>query len=122
MGTVAIHVIWTTYMTWPPGDERGHWSPLFDLYRGLKEQGHKLNVADPATLRIATELAKEPQRILTSIDQQIIAETIGAIVREMGIDVLAAAIERTHTHLLPGAPSTTSTSLSGRSKVERVPK
>ena len=63
MSTVAIHVIWTTYMTWPPGDPRGHWSPLFDMYGGLIERGHKLNLPDPVTLQMATELARESPRV-----------------------------------------------------------
>ena len=60
MSTVAIHAIWTTYMTWPPGDRRGHWSALFDLYGALIERGHKLNLPHPITLERATSLANEP--------------------------------------------------------------
>ena len=103
MHCCAIHVIWTTYMTWPPGDPRGHWSPLFDFYGHLIDQGHHLNMPDPATLVHATALAKEPPKILTPDEQQIVADTIGDVMRTPTVprfQVLAAAVERTHTHLL----------------------
>lgn len=105
MSTVAIHVIWTTYLTWPPGDPRGHWSSLFDLYGRLIEQGHKLNVPDKETNRRSLELAKEPERVLTSSDQEIVASTIQSVLRqelEGRVPVYAGAIERTHVHLLLG--------------------
>ena len=70
------HVIWTTYMTWPPGDDRGHWSPLFDLYGHLIEQGHRLNLPDPVTRSRASEWAREPPRVLTPSDRRIVADTI----------------------------------------------
>src|SRR5438046_7801362 len=98
MGTRAIHVIWTTYMTWPPGDPRGHWSALFDLYGRLLDGGHKLNLPDKETHRRSLELAKEPERVLTSLDQKIVADTIGILLRgdfEGRIPVYAGAIERT---------------------------
>ena len=99
----AIHAIWTTYMTWPPGDARGHWSPLFDLYGRLIEQGHRLNTPDSVTRDRAMELAKEPPRILTDLDQSIVAKTVGDLLdREVRAEVHAAAIERTHVHLLFG--------------------
>jgi REP element-mobilizing transposase RayT len=104
MSCVAIHTIWTTYMTWPPGDRRGHWSALFDFYGHLKDRGHQLNLPDPITLQYATANAKEPERVLTSCDQQIVAETVGQVLKEVHprISIYAAAIERTHVHLLFG--------------------
>jgi REP element-mobilizing transposase RayT len=100
----AIHVIWTTYMTWPPGDPRGHWSPLFDFYGHLIDDGHHLNIADPTTLTHAIGLAKEPPKVLAPDEQRIVAETIGEVLRTQTppsrTRILAAAIERTHVHLL----------------------
>jgi hypothetical protein len=111
MRTCAIHVIWTTYMTWPPGDSRGHWSSLFDMYGRLIETGHKLNLPDPVTLKHAQDLAKEPPKILTPIEIDLVADVIGAhcpdspqhaggYVKIPGLRPIAGAIERTHTHLL----------------------
>src|SRR4051812_24923182 len=98
-------------MTWPPGDSRGHWSSLFDLYGRLKEKGHKLNLPDPVTLKHAQGLAKEPPKILSPSEIDLVADVIGAhcpfspghargYVKIPGLVPLAAAIERTHTHLL----------------------
>src|SRR5437879_13230424 len=79
MGTRAIHVIWTTYMTWPPGDARGHWSSLFDLYGHLIERGHKLNLPDTITLKHAQSLATEPPKVLSPIEIDLVADVIGAL-------------------------------------------
>ncbi len=103
MHCCAIYVIWTTYMTWPPGDRRGHWSPLFDFYGHLIDQGRHLNLPDSTTLFHATELAKESPKVLTPEEQKIVADTIGEVLRGQmapGSRVLAGTIERTHTHLL----------------------
>src|SRR5688572_31475380 len=100
MSTVAIHACWTTFLTWPPGDPRGHWSSLFDLYGRLIEKGHKLNLPDRETCRRSHELAKEPERILAFADQGIVARVIGRVLSEdfQGrVPCYAGAIERTHT-------------------------
>ena len=68
-------------MTWPPGDARGYWSALFDFYGHLIDDGHHLNLPDPTTLHHATQLAKEPPKILTEQEQQIVADTIGEVLR-----------------------------------------
>jgi len=52
-----------------PGDPRGHWSPLFDFYGNLIDQGHELNVPDPMTIQYAQAQAKESDRLLTPEDQ-----------------------------------------------------
>jgi REP element-mobilizing transposase RayT len=100
-----IHVIWTTYMTWPPGDRRGHWSPLFDFYGHLIDQGHKLNMPDGTTAAVAAGVAREPPKVLTAAERQIVADTIGDTLRtqmEPGARIHAGAIEDNHTHLLLG--------------------
>jgi hypothetical protein len=78
---------------------------LFEFYGKLIEKGHKLNLADPVTLKYTTSPANEPERILTPGDQLIVADTIGEMLRddfEGRIPAYAGAIERTHTHLLLG--------------------
>ena len=90
-------------MTWPPGDARGHWSALFDFYGHLIDDGHHLNLPDPTTLHHATQLAKEPPKILNEYEQQIVADTIGEVLRTQMAPtstILAAAVQRTHVHLL----------------------
>lgn len=119
MSTVALHTIWTTYMTWPPGDPRGHWSPLFDFYGQLAAQGGQLNLPDPVTYNRSTELAKESPRILTQTDQQIVAETIADVflndLRDQ-IPIHAFAIEKNHAHLLLGKMDTSIDQVVGRVK------
>lgn len=108
MPTVGIHLIWTTYGTWLPGDDRGHWSPLFDLYDRLIERGGKLNRPDLLTHERALERMKESPKILNDDEIATMAETIGTLVNWpdktlANLDlpwIYAAAIEPTHVHLL----------------------
>ena len=108
MPTVGIHLIWTTYGTWLPGDDRGHWSPLFDFYDHLIERGGKLNRPDLVTHERAIERMKESPKTLSEIEMTTAAETLGALVQWPGKTpvnpdlpfIYAAAIESTHVHLL----------------------
>jgi hypothetical protein len=115
MPTCGIHVISTTYRTWMPGDARGHWSPLFDFYGRLKESGHRLRLPDPDTFRHSSEIAKEPEMVLSPHAMTIVAHTFRALLTPPHSPplvagtalfkppiVYAAAIERTHFHLLIG--------------------
>ena len=113
--TRAIHIISTTYRTWPPGDDRGHWSPLFDFYGHLKEKGHHLRLPDPDTRHYADQFADEPEMVLSPNAVRTVAQTFGSLLTApyspplvAGKHALkppvayAAAIERTHFHLLIG--------------------
>ena len=77
MTTSGIHLVSTTYRTWLPGDNRGHWSPLFDLYGRLLELGHRLRLPDADTKRHAEEIAKEPEKVLSPREIEVVAETFG---------------------------------------------
>jgi len=103
MATVGIHLVWTTYGTWLPGDDRGHWSPLFDFYGHLLECGGKLNRGDLASQQQARERMTEPAKVLSNEERLVVAETLGTLVG--GAEqprAYAAAIEETHVHLLLG--------------------
>lgn len=114
MVVVGIHIIWTTYGTWLPGDARGHWSPLFDFYGRLIRDGHRLNVPDKKTHMVARTLLKEPPKVLAPAEMEIVADVIGNIAGGIAIPgrtagkpaamcgVHALAIEPTHVHLLIG--------------------
>ena len=112
MATLATHLVWTAYMTWPPGDPRGHWSPLFDLYGQITAQGGRLQLPDTTTRRVAAEKAREPAKILDASETTVVAAALGALVRpplaprtpdqEAMPACYAAAIEATHVHLLVG--------------------
>lgn len=125
MATRGIHLIWTTYMTWLPGDARGHWSPLFDFYGHVVRSGGSLNKPSARTRARARSLAKETPKSLTEYETQVVAGVIdrlvdrahhiapgmsarhiapgmpGAILKPItGLHIRAAAIEATHVHLL----------------------
>lgn len=110
MATVGIHLIWTTYGSWLPGDSRGHWSPLFDFYGNLIERGGQLNRADLNTQERALERMKEEAKILTPEETAVVADTLGTLVHRPDESsatihlpwVYAAAIEPNHVHLLLG--------------------
>src|SRR5437870_12879123 len=101
--TCGIHLVWTTYGTWLPGDDRGHWSALFDLYGSIRERGGQLNVPDSITRdRALARMTECPKRLET--------DEIAAIVMELGHHIgsastpeaWSAAIEPNHVHLLVG--------------------
>ena len=113
--TRAIHVVWTTFLTWLPGDERGHWSPLLDFYGRLIRDGHRLNIADETTRTTARRLAKGPAVSLRQSEVAVVADTIAEVLRG-GLTVgavggvpaaawtaHAAAIETQQVHLLLAA-------------------
>lgn len=104
--TTGIHAIWTTYGTWPPGDARGHWSALFDFYGHVLQRGQQLNPPDTVTLTRATKSMREPEKVLNEEEIQLVAETLGDYLAPGMPDetwrIHAAAIERTHVHLLFG--------------------
>lgn len=116
MATVGIHLIWTTYGTWLPGDDRGHWSPLFDCYGSILAAGGQLNRADLSTRQIAREMMKESAKVLDVEEQGIVAATLGDIVRTQQYDIHAAAIEPTHVHLLLGPLAESISVVAGRLK------
>jgi hypothetical protein len=112
--TVGTHLIWTTYGTWLPGDDRGHWSPLFDMYGHLLERGHKLNLPDPVTRQRTMAAMKEAPKFLSLQETEVVADVIGKIIGDMPVGrfvpqgkgaicrAYALAIEPTHVHLLIG--------------------
>lgn len=59
-------------MTWPPGDARGHWSPLFDFYGHLVWDGCRLNMPDPVTVEYAAAQAREPEKVLTPMEVEVV--------------------------------------------------
>jgi REP element-mobilizing transposase RayT len=116
MATRGIHLVWTTYGTWLPGDDRGHWSPLFDLYGHLTAAGHKLNIHDVATKHRAAEALTEPPKSLTPAEIDIVTGVIADCVGVDKLHPIAAAIEPTHVHLLIGPTATDTSTIVGRMK------
>ncbi|MCC6680905.1 MAG: hypothetical protein IT445_08380 [Phycisphaeraceae bacterium] len=79
MATVGIHIVTTTFGTWLPGDDRGHWSPLFDMYGQLLERGCKLNLPDQTTQTRARALMNEPPKYLDDHEQQVVADILAGL-------------------------------------------
>jgi REP element-mobilizing transposase RayT len=103
MATVGIHLAWTAYGTWLPGDDRGHWSPLFDEYDRILERGGRLAYGDPISQFAARERMTEPAKILNTDDRLLVADKIGSLAGGPNQPrAYAAAIEETHVHLLLG--------------------
>jgi REP element-mobilizing transposase RayT len=117
MATVGIHLVWTCYGTWLPGDDRGHWSPLFDFYDHVIERGGKLNRADLLTHEHSRERMKESAKILDAQEMAVVVEQFAALLQEPDQPrVYAAAIEPTHVHLLFGPVVEPVGTLAGRLK------
>jgi hypothetical protein len=95
MPTKGIHFIWTTYGTWLPGDDRGHWSPLFDLYGRIRVDGDQLNESDATTRKISQIKMENPEKTLSDAEREMLAELLGRLLKEPrgGImpDIYAAA-------------------------------
>lgn len=99
--TLGYHVVKSGYGLWLPGDDRGHWSEAWDDDLGLIEPG-TLHAGDPVRLRMARERLAHPPVTLTPPMIRVIADTLAGLVTRSrgGLAIAAAAIERTHTHLL----------------------
>jgi hypothetical protein len=125
MPTTAIHIVFTTYGTWLPGDDRGHWSPLFNLYGHLLRAGHRLNMSDEITADVARHRMIEPPKTLTAPERDRVAAEFSNHFRYDGLPqenhrytvasidpgqargymkpiCHAAAIEENHVHMLAG--------------------
>jgi REP element-mobilizing transposase RayT len=106
--THGIHLIWTTYGTWLPGDDRGHWSPLFDLYGSIREQGGQLNSPDEITRTRSGATLTEAAKRLTEEEIAVVASELGQHLAVSGVadsqlpPAWAATIEANHVHLLVG--------------------
>ena len=61
--TIGYHVVKTAYGLWLPGDDRGSWSPKWDVELGLIEP-HQLHQRDPVRKRMAAErMLHDPVRM-----------------------------------------------------------
>ena len=101
MTTFGYHMIKSTYGGWLPGDARGSWSESWSPSRGYFGP-HQLHEANPARLEIAAGRMRHPPVELTDEMTAAIVNAIAACVeRSQGeLVIMAAAIERTHMHLL----------------------
>ncbi len=63
-------------MTWLPGDRRGHWSPMLDMYGRLRATGHRINLPDAVTAKHARETAVDPPKLLTPAERVVVGHEL----------------------------------------------
>ena len=97
--TLGYHIVIAGYGLWLPGDERGSWSTSWDDQLGLIEP-HMLHPGDPVRRRMSQERMKHSPVMLTASMNAAVVEAIADCTAQSDWLVLAASIEKTHTHLL----------------------
>ena len=96
--TLGYHIVKSGYGLWLPGDARGSWSEAWDDELGYIEP-HTLHGGDPVRLRMAEERMKRPPVLLTDEMLQAVVDQIGRCAADSPWSIVAASVERTHTHL-----------------------
>ncbi len=96
---LGYHLVKSTYGSWLPGDERGHWSSAWDEQIGYC-QPHHLHEGDPVRKRMAEELMVQPAVRLTPEMLVVVEDVLGECQTTSPWKIAAAAIEPTHFHLL----------------------
>jgi REP element-mobilizing transposase RayT len=87
------HLVWTTYGTWLPGDERG-W---------MRKGDPAVQPPHPERERACREGMSEEMVLLDDVQQQIVAATIVAHSRHRGWVLLALAVKTNHVHVVVDA-------------------
>ena len=100
----ALHITWTCYGTWLPGDERGHVSNIL-----LPEGGYlpKQNVAgapiaagDAYTKQRAQSLQKGPTVLLTADEALVAARALVKATQARSWVIVRGAVMANHVHVL----------------------
>jgi REP element-mobilizing transposase RayT len=86
----TYHLIWTTYGTWLPGDERG-W---------IKKKEHGIQPADPRREQQARSRMAEPAIVLTREQRLIVAQTIRDHCRLRNWSLHAINVRTNHIHVV----------------------
>ena len=102
--TFALHITWTCYGTWLPGDERGHVSDVIYPDGGFdpkqNDVGSPVAAGDDFTRRHARSLQKGETVKLTPAQALRAAEALVAAARERGWHILRAAVMANHVHVV----------------------
>ena len=99
----AWFLTWTTYGTWLPGDQRGFVSRTRHgpgPRRRWNVPGTPYEKDQPALLRAAKEQCKQPSVFLNLRHSTLILQYLQQTTRRWNWRLLAAAILRTHIHVL----------------------
>lgn len=102
MRPFALHITWTCYGTWLPGDERGHVSNILDSTVGyipkLNEPGTPCAAGDNYTRHRAQQLQKGDTVYLNQPQALCACEAIAAAAIKRGWRIVRAAAMRNHIH------------------------
>jgi REP element-mobilizing transposase RayT len=100
----ALHITWTCYGTWLPGDERGYVSNTLmsghDFQPKQNTPGTPVHAGDPYTFQHARALQKGPMTLLSST---LALETANALVNAAcarGWRIVRGAIMANHVHVV----------------------
>ena len=100
----ALHITWTCYGTWLPGDERGHVSTTYDPKLGYlprqNSPGTDCATGDPVTFARAQVLQKQSSVWLTPAQAYCVAETLVTAASPRGWLIPRAAIMHNHVHVV----------------------
>ena len=99
----ALHITWTTYGSWLPGDERGSVSnrlkPEGGFDRKQNTPGAPL-MSDEFTRESARRNQTNPTVLLTREQAGWVAEELVAVATKEGWRILRAAVMYNHTHVV----------------------
>jgi REP element-mobilizing transposase RayT len=100
----ALHITWTCYGTWLPGDPRGHVSNVLLPERGFcpKENvpGTPYSRGDKFTHQRARALQKEPTVYLTAEQALVVAVSLNQAAQARSWRILRGAIMANHIHVV----------------------
>jgi REP element-mobilizing transposase RayT len=100
----ALHITWTCYGTWLPGDDRGHVSNVRNPDRGYSPRrntpGTPYAAGDPWTLTRARSLQKQSTVWLDAGQADRVAETLVTVAKSRGWFIPRAAVMANHVHVV----------------------
>jgi REP element-mobilizing transposase RayT len=100
----ALHITWTTYGSWLPGDERGYVSNTFVPGQGYERKqndpGTPCTADDEATRKRARKLQKWPTVFLNAEQALVVAQSLVDAAARYGWRILRAAIMANHVHVV----------------------
>jgi len=98
------HIVWTTYLTFPPQDKRGSWESMSKVYEELKRVS-EISFVKPL-LKEYNSIPSEERGILSFEDQRVVRDSIVDLAKDKGDRVAggsglrAIGTSETEVHLL----------------------
>jgi hypothetical protein len=100
----ALHITWTCYGTWLPGDGRGHVSNALLPGGGFRSKEHlpgtPFGARDEFTHHRARDLQKPETVYLTGEQAQVVAASLCRAAQNRGWRILRGAVMANHVHVL----------------------